>query len=58
MYFNAFKMRTVLTKDVSKTIQNTMINLKFISEGKVTTPKHFVLKLSNHFEVTCMSGIH
>lgn len=41
-----------------KTIQNTMVNLEFISEGKVTTPKHSVLKLSNHFEVTCMSGMH
>lgn len=57
MYFNIFKMRTVLTQDASKTIQNTQINLKFISERKVTTLKPSVLKLSNHFEVTCMSGI-
>lgn len=57
MYFNIFKMKTVLTQDISKTIQNTKINLKFISERKATTPKPSGLKLSNNFEVTFI-GIH
>lgn len=56
MHFNIFKMRPVLTQDVSKTTQNTKINLKFVSERKVTTLKP-VLKLSNNFEVTFTSGV-
>lgn len=56
MHFNIFKMRPVLTQDVSKTTQNTKINLKFVSERKVTTLKP-VLKLSSNFEATFTSGV-